>query len=257
MNVIRALIAEDEPPARRRLRRFLEKDKRIEVVAEAGDGGEALRIIETLRPDLLFLDIQMPVLNGFEVLEALESHRPQVIFTTAYDQFAIQAFEIHALDYLLKPFDEARLRQAVDRAVNSLGRKIDSGLDIDRLVEEFRKRRPILRRILIRGSGRIAIVDTREISRVSSEEKYVQLFVQGRSFLHRDTLQRLEERLDPSLFVRVHRGQIVNMEYIRELELSSHGDYVIFLKDGTRIPLGRTYREHFLERFMEPPDASP
>lgn len=256
MKPIRAVIADDEPPARRRLRRFLEKDGRIELIGEAGDGSEAVEVIETLRPDLLFLDIQMPVLNGFEVLESLESQRPRVIFTTAYDQFAIQAFEIHALDYLLKPFDEARLRQAVGRAVESLDKRSDFNPAIDQLIDEFRKRRPILRRILLRGSGRITVLDTHEISRICSEEKYVHLFVQGRSFLYRETLQRLEDRLDPSRFVRVHRGEIVNMEYIRELELSSHGDYVIVLKDGTRIPLGRTYREHFLERFAEPPDSS-
>ena len=249
---VRALIVDDEPPARSKLRRLLKQDDRVEIVGEARDGTEALEQIAATQPDLLFLDIQMPRLNGFEVLEALGPECPQIIFTTAYDQYAIKAFEVRALDYLLKPFDASRLREAVDRAVEMRGKP--SG-DVDERIEdllgELRARKPVLKRILLKTGGRIIFVDTRQISRIEAEEKYVRLHVEGRSYLHRETMRRLEERLDSAVFVRVHRGEIVNMYFIRELESLSHGDYQIVLKDGSRVPLGRTYRDLFLKRFAE------
>ncbi|MFZ0428487.1 MAG: LytTR family DNA-binding domain-containing protein [Acidobacteriota bacterium] len=246
---IRTLIIEDELPSRRRLARFLSRDPRIELVGEARDGLEAVRKIEEIRPDLVFLDIQMPGLNGFEVLEALHGQRPCVIFTTAYDQYAIQAFEVRALDYLLKPFEEDRLKEAIERAVGEVGDRAARESRIDELLDEVRRRQPLLSRILLRRAGRIAFIETREISRISAEEKYVRLYVGGKTYLHRDALQSLESRLDPSRFVRVHRGEILNMEFIRELRPVGHGDYVILLRDGTQVPLGRTFRESFFARF--------
>jgi len=249
---IKALIVDDEPPARSKLRRLLKQDDRVEIVGEARDGTEALEQVAATNPDLLFLDIQMPRLNGFEVLEVLGPECPQIIFTTAYDQYAIKAFEVRALDYLLKPFDQARLRGAVDRAVE-MYEKPESGVDerIDDLLQELRARKPVLKRILLRTGGRIVFVDTRQIARIEAEEKYVRLHVEGRSYLHRETMSSLEERLDSSVFVRVHRGEIVNMHFIRELESLSHGDYQIVLRDSSRVQLGRTYRDHFLRRFAE------
>ena len=247
---IKALIVDDEPPARSKLRRLLKQDERVEIVGEARDGTEALEEVAATNPDLLFLDIQMPRLNGFEVLEALGPECPQIIFTTAYDQYAIKAFEVRALDYLLKPFDATRLREAVDRAVEMHG-KPRSEVDerIDDLLQELRTRKPVLKRILLRTEGRIVFVDTRQVTRIEAEEKYVRLHVEGRSYLHRETMNSLEKRLDPATFVRVHRGEIVNMYFIRELEGLSHGDYQIVLKDSSRVPLGRTYRDRFLTRF--------
>lgn len=248
-----AVIVDDEPPARRKLLRLLARDERIEVVAEAQDGKAAIEKIESHSPDLAFLDIEMPQLNGFELLEALGPKRPQIIFITAYDQFAIKAFEVRALDYLLKPFEESRLRAAVDRAIAGRAEQTTFDSRIDDLIAELRVRQPYLRRILLRVEGRIVFIETREIQWVESEEKYVRLHLAGRSYLHRETMNTLETRLDPSLFVRVHRRQIVNMESVQELEAYSHGDFQIVLKSGTRIPLGRTYREKFLATFSEPP----
>jgi two-component system LytT family response regulator len=252
---IQALIVDDEPPARSKLRRLLEKDGRVEIVGEARDGADALNQIASTNPTHLFLDIQMPRLNGFEVLDALGPERPQIIFTTAYDQYAIKAFEVRALDYLLKPFDEKRLREAIDRAVEGAELE-DSSVNqrIDSLLRELRERKPLLRRILLRTEGRIIFIDTRHIVRISSEEKYVRLHIEGKSYLHRETMNNLAQRLDPSVFARVHRQEIVNMNFVRELESLSHGDYEILMRDGTRVPLGRTYKGQFLERFSAPPD---
>jgi two-component system LytT family response regulator len=250
--MIRALIVDDEPPARSKLRRLLKQDDRIEIAGEARDGTEALELVAATNPDLLFLDIQMPRMNGFEVLEVLGPECPQIIFTTAYDQYAIKAFEVRALDYLLKPFDQSRLREAVDRAVEMHGKpRGDIDERIEALLGELRTRKPVLKRILLKTEGRIIFVDIERISRIEAEEKYVRLHVDLRSYLHRETMNSLEERLDPSAFVRVHRGEIVNMSFILELESLSHGDYQIVLKDGSRVPLGRTYRDLFLRRFAE------
>ncbi len=250
---IRTLIIDDEAPARRRLALFLRRDRRIELLGEASDGLEAVTQIEARRPNLIFLDIQMPGLNGFEVLDALKGERPRVIFTTAFDQYAIRAFEVRALDYLLKPFEEARLQESVGRVVAEIEHHGEQDTRVDELLEEMRHRQSPLRRILLRRAGRISFIDTREIIRISSEEKYVRLHVGGKSVLHRDSLRRMEERLDPAVFVRVHRGEILNMEYIREIVPVSHGDYEILLRDGSRMALGRTYRDHFFSRFTEPP----
>lgn len=246
---VRTLIVDDEPPARRRLSMFLLRDPRVELVGEAADGLEAVRMIEQKRPDLIFLDVQMPELNGFEVLRALDGERPRVIFTTAYDRYAIQAFEVRALDYLLKPFEEERLEEAVGRAVNDMEKQGLQDPRIEELLEALRDRQTSLRRILVRRAGRITFIDTEEISRISSEEKYVRLHVTGKSYLHRESLQGIAARLDPAVFVRVHRGEILNMSFIRELHPVGHGDYEIVLQDGSRVPLGRTFRAHFFRRF--------
>jgi two-component system LytT family response regulator len=248
---IKVLVVDDEPPARKKLIRFLSNDKRVDLVGEAGDGAEAVKLIEEKQPDVLFLDIQMPTMTGFEVLESLDQKCPQVIFTTAYNQYAIKAFEVRALDYLLKPFDKERLNEALQRAIELRDQGSSRADRIEELLVELRSKQPYLRRILLRTAGRIIFVDTKRIQHVEAAEKYVQLHVEGNSYLHRETMNNLEEKLDPKRFTRVHRSAIVNKEFIRELEYLSHGDYEIVLSDGTRVPLGRTYREEFLRRFTE------
>ncbi len=250
---LRAFVVDDEPPARRKIRQLLKNESRIEIAGEAGSGETAVREIASVKPDLVFLDIQMPGMNGFEVLEALGPDRPQVIFTTAYDQFAIQAFEVRALDYLLKPFDQRRFQEAVERAFESVRKAGPADPRIDELLAEIRRKQPFLRRILLRARERILFVDTHRIQWIESEEKYVRIHVEGKAWLHRETMNHLERRLDPALFIRVHRGYLVNMEHIRELQAHSHGNYLIALSDGSLVPLGRSYRERFLERFTGPP----
>jgi two-component system LytT family response regulator len=246
---LRALIVDDEPPARRKIRTFLRDDPRFAIVGEAGDGLEAVERIEAEQPDLIFLDIQMPGLTGFEVLEALEPARPQVIFTTAFDQHAVQAFEIRALDYLLKPFDQERFRQALERALEERLHQESVQGRIDGLVADWRSQRGPLQRVLIRDRDRFRILPAGEIEWIEAEEKYVRLHVGREAFLHRETMNNLEQRLDPQRFLRTHRRQIVNLNFVRELTPWAHGDYMLILADGHRLPLGRRYRRRFLELF--------
>jgi len=248
---IRVLIVDDEPPARRKLLRLLKGDSRFEVIGEAENGEQAVELIERHRPDLLFLDIQMPRMNGFEVLETLGTDRPRVIFTTAFDQYAIKAFEVRALDYLLKPVEEERFREAVDRAVEPVSEGRDPR--VDELLEEMRDRRTPLQRLLLRHSGRIVFIELGSISRIAAEDKYVRLFLDGKTVLYRETIQNLEGRVDPSIFIRVHRSHLVNMKFVQELNVLSHGDFEIVMKDGSRVPLGRTYRESVFEHLEHPP----
>jgi two-component system LytT family response regulator len=246
---LRALIIDDEPPARAKIRALLQDDSRFEIVGEAEDGLEAVERIESERPDLVFLDIQMPGLSGFEVLDALEGHRPQVIFTTAYDQYAVRAFEIRALDYLLKPFDSERFQESLERALEERQRRSAVEARVDGLVSDWRQQRGPLQRILVRDRNRLRIVRTEEIEWIEAEEKYVRMHIKSDSLLHRETMNNLERRLDPQRFVRTHRQQIVNLNFVQELALWAHGDYVLILKDGQRLQLGRRYRRRFLELF--------
>jgi two-component system LytT family response regulator len=246
---IRALIVDDEPPARRKIRAFLQGDPRFELVGEAGDGLEAVQRIEAEQPDIVFLDIQMPGLTGFEVLEALESARPHVIFTTAYDQYAVQAFEVRALDYLLKPFDRERFQEALERALEERRHQESVQSRVEGLVADWQAQRGPLRRILIRDRDRFRILPAAEIEWIEAEEKYVRLHVGKETFLHRETMNNLEQRLDQTCFRRTHRRQIVNLNFVRELAPWAHGDYVLILADGHRLPLGRRYRRLFLEIF--------
>lgn len=246
---LRALIVDDEPPARRKIRTFLAGDSRFDVVGEAENGLEAVKQIEAESPDLVFLDIQMPGLSGFEVLEALESPPPQVIFTTAYDQYAVKAFEIRALDYLLKPFDRERFRQALEKALEERQHREVSQARIDGLMADWRSSRGPLQRILVRDREHLRVVRVGDIEWIEAEEKYVRLHVGRETYLHRETMNNLERRLDPERFLRTHRSQIVNLNFVRELAPWAHGDYLLILADGHRLPLGRRYRRRFLELF--------
>ncbi len=248
---LQALIIDDEPPARKKLRHFLKNENRIEIAGEAEDGIDAVSKIEELRPDLIFLDIQMPGLNGFEVLEALQVKRPQVIFTTAFDKHAVKAFEVRALDYLLKPFDENRFREAVERVFQDQSAQKEIQNKISTLIAEMQPEQKYLKRILLRSEGRISILKTEHIVRIEAEEKYVRLYTGKESCLHRETMNALEEKLDPGRFVRIHRSQIVNMERIKEIRMWSHGEYVVVMADETKLPLGRVYRENFLRVFEQ------
>ena len=246
---VRTLIVDDEPPARRKIRTLLRGDTRFEVVGEAADGLEAIESIEAKRPDLVFLDIQMPGLTGFEVLEALEAERPQVIFTTAYDQYAVKAFEIRALDYLLKPFDPERFQAALERALEDRRRRHAVEARVDGLVADWRAQSGAVQRLLVRDRGRLRVVRVEDIEWIESEEKYVRLHLGKDSLLHRETMVNLERRLDPQRFVRIHRRQIVNLNFVKEIAPWTHGDHVLILLDGRQLPLGRSYRIRFLELF--------
>jgi two-component system LytT family response regulator len=236
---LRSLIVDDEPLARRRLKTLLRAEPQVEVVGEAEDGDAAVDAIRKLRPDLVFLDVQMPGLDGFGVLDQVGLDRvPAVIFVTAYDRYALQAFDAHAVDYLLKPFDRARLREAIARAV----KLSDSDELLQRVYSLLARaaKRP-LRRVLVRSAGRIHFVSTSEIDWIEAAGHYVTLHAGRQAHLLRETMAALAARLDADRFVRVGRGTIVNLDAVRELQPASHGDLDVVLRNGTRLRASRRY----------------
>lgn len=244
---IRAAIVDDEPLARRRIRSLLVEARDVEVIAECANGKEAIRAIEESPPDLLFLDIQMPEIDGFDVLRAVGVGRvPVVIFVTAYDQFALRAFEAHALDYLLKPFDDERFEAALQRARERIRQQ--QGGDLDRrlraLLEEVRGGRGYLQRLVVPTGNRSVFVRTEEIDWIEAERNYIRLHVGGRAHLLRGNLSRIESALDPAAFCRIHRSTIVNIDRIQAVESLFRGEYLVVLHDGTRLTSGRSYRRN-------------
>lgn len=243
---IRAVIVDDEPLGRTVIREMLRREPEFAIVGECANGHEAIAAINTERPDLVFLDVQMPEVDGFDVLSALDADQlPLVIFVTAYDQYAVNAFEVHAVDYLLKPFDRERFGKALQRAKDQLQREqtSDVGQRILALLEEQRAKPKYLERLVIKTNGRIFFLKTEEIDWISAEGNYVNLHVKKDRYLLRETISHLETQLDPQRFARIHRSQIVNLDRIRELRHWSHGEYQIILHSGEELMLSRSYRE--------------
>lgn len=262
MQTIRALLVDDEPVAREGLRVLLANDPEIEVVGECADGREAVEAIRELAPHLVFLDVQMPELDGFGVIDEVGADEmPVVVFVTAYDQYALRAFDVAALDYLLKPYDDERFATAVTRAktqiregaVGALSRQLIALLESQAGVAAGR---PLpsgyLQRVMLKTAGRVVFLKVDEIDWIEAEGDYVRLHVGGNTHLLRDTMKRLEEQLDPSKFARTHRSSIVNLERIKELHPYFHGDYVILLKDGTELKLSRSRRQALEDRLGRP-----
>lgn len=249
---IKTLIVDDEPLARERIRSLLASDPDFEILGEAGNGEEAVIAIDGERPDLLFLDVQMPGLDGFQVLEAIGAEEmPVTIFVTAYDQYAIRAFEVHALDYLLKPFDRQRFQQTLDRAKSVLQQQAQAPELNQRLlslISDFRTPARPVERLVVKAQGRVYFVATHEIDWIEAAGNYLKLHVGANEHLIRETMNAIEERLDPSQFVRIHRSTIVNIERVKELQPWFHGDFVVLLKDGQQLTLSRNYREKVQER---------
>lgn len=241
---IRVAIVDDEPLARERLRNLLGRDAEIEIVAEASDGRAAVKAIEKGEPDLVFLDIRMPGLDGFGVLDALRVPRlPVVVFVTAYDRYAVRAFEIHALDYLLKPFHRDRFEETLRRAKAAVRRGAADHLTrVFGWLEDARPSRRSARRFLVKTSGRVVFVRAEEIDWVEAAGNYVRLHVGAAAHLIRETMAKIESRLDPDRFARVHRGAIVNVDRIRELEPMFRGECAAVLRDGSRVTVSRGYR---------------
>src|SRR3954465_862591 len=247
----RVLIVDDEPLARERIRTLLSEDAAFEVAGEAGDGAAAAQAIASLNPDLVFLDVQIPGADGFDVIEAIGPDKmPFVVFVTAYDRYALKAFDVHALDYLLKPFDRERFREALTRAQAQIER--NTGGDIERrlaaIVKDLRPAKTRTDRFVVKSGGRIFFVRTAEIDWIEAAGNYVKLHVGNDSHLIRETMNAVEGKLSPDLFVRIHRCHIVNIEQVRELQPWFNGEYVVFLKNGTRLTPSRGYRERLQER---------
>lgn len=274
MDQIRTLIVDDEPLARDGIRVLLDKDPDVAIVGECGNGQEAVESIRESDPDLIFLDVQMPEMTGFEALSELDGDElPFVIFVTAYDQYAIRAFEVHALDYLLKPFDDDRFYAALGRAKAELERRRDSEF-ADRVAALLEDRvtagsvngnRPAaadpgpdaarrreddgeyLERLVVKRAGRVFFVDVEDIDWIEAADYYVRLHVGEDSHLLRMTMKEMESSLDPESFFRIHRSSIVRLDYIRELEPQRSGEYLVVLADGTRLSLSRSRRKRLEE----------
>ena len=232
---IRTLIVDDEPPARANLRVLLRRDQDVEIVSECGSGAEALTEIRSKKPDLVFLDIQMPECDGFDVLELLGAQLPPaIIFVTAYDQYALRAFEAGALDYLLKPFDNARFDRALARAKERIAHANPAAKRLDRFA--------------IKSTGQVSFVNIAEIDWIEAADYYACLHVGAKSHLLRRSMADLEEDLDPRVFCRIHRSAIVNLERIHALELREDGEHEVLLNDGTRLRMSRRYRKELQSR---------
>src|SRR3954466_1087979 len=247
----RVLIVDDEPLARERIRTLLADEPGFEIVGEASDGTSGAESILALQPDLVFLDVQMPGADGFDVIDAVGPDKmPFVVFVTAYDRYALKAFDVHALDYLLKPFDRDRFRQALTRANQQLEKQ--NGGDIEKrlaaIVNDLRPAKAKTDRFVVKSGGRIFFVRTSEIDWIEAAGNYVKLHVGNDSHLIRETMNAVEGKLSPDVFVRIHRCHIVNIEQVRELQPWFNGEYVVFLKNAPPLPLGRGSRERLQDR---------
>jgi two-component system, LytTR family, response regulator len=247
---IRALVVDDEPLARRRIRRFLAGDPEVEVIGECGNGYEAINAITKHKPDLLFLDVQMPEVDGFAVLEGIDRRAlPFVIFVTAYDRYALKAFEVSAVDYLLKPFDRKRFEKALQRAKTRL--LTERGSELNQrtlaLLEELKARSSHVDRLLIKSAGRAFFLKTEEIDWIEAEGKYVRLHVGRESYLLREGIGSLETRLDPRKLLRIHRSTIVSIDRVKEFQPWFNHEHRVVLLDGTELMLSRSCRKKLAE----------
>ena len=239
---LRVVVVDDEPLARAVVCEYLTKYPEVELVAECGNGFDAVKAVTELSPDLLFLDVQMPKLDGFEVLELLGRDVP-VVFITAYDQYALRAFEVHAVDYLLKPFSEERFAEALERTRERLRAmrtaEEPQALDVDALVAQARPRQGPLERVLIRDGAQVHVIPVNRLDYVEAQDDYVSFKADGKQYLKDQTLANVEASLDPACFVRIHRSYILNLERIARVELYAKDSRVAILRDGTRLPVSR------------------
>lgn len=248
----RVLIVDDEPAARRGVRMLLERQCGVEVVGEACDGDEAVRMITDQRPSIVFLDIKMPGRNGFDVLRSLpREERPVVVFVTAFDAHALDAFEFNAVDYLLKPFDDDRFYTALETAKHAWATRSSAGINakVDAVIARFEETEAAGdanqydERITVKTSGEIYFLRPEEIEWIEAEGDYMKFHVGGQTHLMRETMSRLESRLDPRRFVRIHRSTIVNLDQIQKLSPSFVGEYTVVLRNGTKLKLSRGYQD--------------
>ena len=243
MSILRTLIVDDEPLARDRLRNFLKAEPDVEVAGECGNGTEAIALIRSAAPDLVFLDMQMPGCNGLQVLaEVPEERRPAIVFATAYEKFAVDAFDVAAVDYLLKPFDRERFQQAMRRVREHLLRRREP----QAILPQAAAAKPD--RITVKADGRLVFLKPEEIVRVEAADNYVMLHLVSGRLMLRETMTAIEARLGTAGFARINRSAIVQLDQIREIQPAQHGDYTVVLRDGTKLPLSRSLRGQ-LDRF--------
>lgn len=251
----RVLLVDDEPAARSRLRQMLREEPDFEIVGESASGRQALTSIRELRPDLVFLDIQMPGLNGLEVCRALEPDElPRIVFVTAYDRYALQAFEVHAIDYLLKPFDQDRFRKTLAHAREQL-RPASSTAASERILaalKDLQVAPPRTERFAFKSDGRVVFVRLDEIDYLEADGNYVKLLAGGTTHLLRETLAALEHQLAPNRFLRISRSVIVNLDRVKEVQPLFYGDHVVILRNGTQLTLTRSHRDKLDSLLLSP-----
>jgi len=234
--MITAIIVEDEKLARDIIRDYLKDHQEIKIIGEYEDGFSGLKAINELKPELLFLDIQMPKLTGFEMLEVLD-HVPAIIFTTAYDQYAIKAFEHNAVDYLLKPFSRLRFLEAVKKARERIG---SGDMNItDKLLEHIDNQEEIIHRVVVRWGSKIHILPVADLRYIQAEDDYVMLFTKDNKYLKQKTMKFFESHLSPDEFIRIHRSYIVKLSEIAQMQLYEKDSYIVILKDGTKLPVSK------------------
>lgn len=252
MQRFKVLIVDDERLSRQRLRRLLALEPDCEIAGECENGNEALRALSRERPDIMFLDVQMPELDGFDVVRTIENSRPLIIFISAFDEYALRAFEVHAFDYLLKPFDRRRFRESLNRAKSHLARDRSEPQDdkLRALFEHFAMNRRAPDRIAVRTNGRVVFVKIDDVDWIEASDNYVCLHCGKDTHVLRETMGQLESRLDPARFLRVHRSAIVNLDRIKELQPWFRGDYRVLLRDGTELTLTKSHREKLESRLL-------
>jgi two-component system, LytTR family, response regulator len=243
---VRVVIADDEPLARKTIRLLAKRDPEIAIVSECRNGAEAVDAVHQHKPDLLFLDIQMPRLDGFDVLEILGDEAPAIVFVTAYDQYAIRAFEVHAIDYLLKPFTDERFEKALARA-KELVRRHDT--EREKHTQLTAAHRAFTKRFMVRSAGRVVFLKADEIDWIEAADYYARLHVGGNGYLIRESMNDLEATLNPDTFVRIHRSAIVNLDRVREMRPTFRGEHLVVLQDGTELRMSRGRREDLESRF--------
>lgn len=242
MNKKRIIIVEDERPARDLLKNYLAEFPEMELVGEYDNGFDGLKAINEIQPDAIFLDVQMPKLTGFELLEVLD-HQPEVIFTTAYDQFAIRAFERNAVDYLLKPFSKERFKEAILKLNSRLDAKEGDSKEesgIEKIRQHFAESDQKLNRVVIKKSGKIHVISTGDINYLEAQDDYVMVYTDEGRFLKQQTMKYFEQHLDNQQFVRVHRSYIANISRIERIEPYEKSNFILILKDGNKVPVSRS-----------------
>jgi two-component system, LytTR family, response regulator len=247
---LRVLIVDDEPPARRRLRALLADEPDTEVIAECGDGRTAVDVISSQRPDLVFMDVEMPELNGLEVIEAVGPvNMPPAILVSAYDQYAVRAFSVYVVDYLLKPFTQERFAQALRRGREQRRDPRPDMAGPPSLLPPAPAAVEVLERIAVRVGDRMRLLPLAEVSHITAAANYVRLHTSADTYLTRGSMGSMEQRLDASRFVRLHRSLMVNAARVRELEPLTRGEYAVWMEDGTRLVSGRSYRSRVQQLF--------
>lgn len=249
---LKTVIVDDEPLARKRISQLLSQEPDVEIVAECANGLAAISAINELQPDLIFLDVQMPEVSGFDVLREINrENMPAIIFITAYDRYTIQAFDFSAIDYLLKPFSEERFRQSVNRVRRHLHPHNENHYlkSVVQLIDRLNSKKKTLRRLMINHNNRLILLPVGNIACVNSYGNYLKIHTSGKTYLIRETMNNLEARLDPEKFVRIHRSTLVNIDSIKEIQPLFGGQYTVLLKDGTELTLSRSYRKNFLGKF--------